>query len=108
MSLPKIEMTGTLAQDPITREIKTGHMVTGSIKTTRSKKINDKWEVQDTLFMEVVAFSAFSVDDARRLAMAKKGARVTVTGVLTDNTWVKDDGTKVPKFQVKVATVQAH
>lgn len=107
MSLPKIELTGILTDDATTREVKTGHMVKARIRTTRNKK-NDagKWEVIDTLYMDVVAFSSFAADDARRLATSKKGDRVTVTGVLADNSWVKKDGTKVAAYQVKVATVE--
>jgi hypothetical protein len=31
---------------------------------------------------------------------------VTITGVLSDNSWEKRDGTKVTSYQVKVATVE--
>lgn len=107
MSLPKIELTGVLTDDATTREVKSGHMVKARIRTTRNKK-NDagKWEVIDTLFLDVIAFSAFAEDDARRLAVSKKGDRVTISGVLADNSWEKRDGTKVTAYQVKVATVE--
>ena len=109
MSLPKIELVGTLTSDAVTREVRNGHMVKARMKTTRNRKQeNGKWEVVETLFLDVVAFSSFAEDDARRLAMSKKGARLKVAGVLSDNSWTKDDGTKVTQYQVKASTVEVH
>ena len=105
MALPTIELTGALADDPTTREVKTGHMVTARVRTTRNRKNEaGDWERVETLHLDLTAFSSFNTDDARRLATAKKGDRISVKGTLRDNSWTKRDGTKVPGVRVVVET----
>lgn len=80
-------------------------MVTARIRTTRNKKNEaGKWEVKETVFLDLVAFSNFNTEDARRLATAKDGDRLEITGTLRDNSWTKRDGTKVPGVRVVVET----
>jgi single-strand DNA-binding protein len=103
MSLPSIQATGRLGDDPELRFTPGGKAVADfRIACDENKKNGDQWEKVSTTWLRVSIWER----DAEAVAEhVKKGDLVTVIGSLTVREYDKKDGGKGTSVEIKNATV---
>lgn len=87
--------TGRLGRDPELKYLPTGTAVC-SFSLAVSRKYKDK---ESTLWMDCAVFGKSGENAAQLLS---KGNLALVAGMLQEQTWEKDDGTKMKRVQLLV------
>jgi single-strand DNA-binding protein len=103
MTLPRIEATGRLGNEPELKYTTSGKAVAEfSIACDENKKNGDQWEKVSTTWLRVTIWEKDAEAVAEHL---KKGDLVTVIGSLTVREYEKKDGGKGTSVEVKNANV---
>jgi single-strand DNA-binding protein len=103
MTLPRIEATGRLGNEPELKFTTGGKAVAEfSIACDENKKNGDQWEKVSTTWLRVAVWEKDAEAVAEHL---KKGDLVTVIGQLTVREYEKKDGSKGTSVEVKNANV---
>lgn len=101
MQLNKVMLMGYLCADPELRSTNSGTSVLGGrIAVTHTHKKTDGDKVEDTVFMSFTIWGSRGESFAK---FHKKGDLVYIEGRLKDDSWTKDDGTKVAKISIHVS-----
>lgn len=91
-----ITISGNLTADPELRYLQNGTEVCNATIASNGAPYNGETPV---VFIRIVAWKGI----AKALAdYARKGQNITVTGVLKDGSYTKDDGTKINRVEIKV------
>lgn len=106
MSLPTIQFTGNLTNDPELRYIPSGTAVTSVNIACTAKRRNpqtNEWEDAETTFLNLAAWRKLGENVANSLS---KGMRVTGTATLRPvNMYQKKDGTYGASIQGNILTI---
>lgn len=97
MSDNTLELRGQLAADPELRYTQGGKAVAQArVGSSHRYKRGEEW-IEETVWMRVTAWGALAENFA---GSCVKGTRVMVVGRLNDNSYEKDDGTKVHSVEL--------
>lgn len=100
---PQITLTGNIAFDPQVRYTPNGVPVVDlRVGTTKRYKLGDDWQDGETLWFDVACWKQLAENAGASL---HKGDKVTVTGRLSQKTWVREDGTSSVKLVIDATTV---
>lgn len=103
MNEPRISLTGFLGADPELRTTSNGVRVLDlRVATSRRIKVGEEWQDGETMWFEVACWNDLAENVSESL---HKGDKVIIEGKLAQRTWVKDDGTSVPKLVIDAKTV---
>jgi len=105
MTAVNVTLIGNLARDPELRFTPSGKaVVTITVVTSKSVKVDDKWEDRDTTFWECSAWDRLAENIAETLL---KGDAVIVYGSVAEERWENNDGTKGHRTKVSAWEVGA-
>lgn len=103
MSVPRITLSGRLAQDPELKFTQQGKAVC-RLRLVASDRVKDgnEWKDGDTLWISATCWDRLAENVAES---TKKGDLVIVTGRLVTEEWTDREGTKRSAITLKVDTV---
>lgn len=92
-----VTISGNTTREPEMRFTRTGTAVANfAVAVNRSRKVGDEWETE-TSFIDVTCWSQLAENVAESVS---KGARVTVTGRMEQESWETEAGDKRSKIVV--------
>ena len=105
MALPFISATGNLTQDIELNTTKSGKSVaTIKIACNDRKYVNNQWVDGDVIYLTGIAWNS-TAENA--VATLSKGDTVTITGKLSQRSYIAKDGTEKTVIEVEAESVEA-
>lgn len=105
MALPHITLTGNLTQDVEVFTTKNGHIGAKiSVACNDRKFVNNAWVDGDTIFLNGVVWGTYAEN---AVATLSKGDTVTLTGKLSQRSYMAKDNTEKSVIEINIESLSA-